>query len=379
MFPFFQHLSHVIMYSMVSNSKSANNSKIQSKLRQSNIELLRIVLMLLIIAHHYVVNSGLMSIINNHGVGPRSIFLLSISAFGKIAINCFVLVTGYYMCKSRITMKKFLKFILEVLFYYIVIYLVFVFMGYAKFSLQDFFIQLLPVKSITTDFTSAYIVLFLLIPFINIFIKNISKRQHLTILAILLFIYTILGNIPIIHVSLNYVSWFFIVYLIGSYLRLYPTKLSTNKKFWCFTFISTTFLSILSVILGLVIHQTDKTFFVYYFVADSNKILAVITSISVLMFFKNLNIKYNKYINWLAASTFGVLLIHAHGPIMRRWLWNDLFKNPQMYGETSLPLHAVCATLIVYISCIIIDKLRIYLIEQPLFSKLSSVIKKTKK
>ena len=356
MFPFFQHLSHVIMYSMVSNSKSANNSKIQSKLRQSNIELLRIVLMLLIIAHHYVVNSGLMSIINNHGVGPRSIFLLSISAFGKIAINCFVLVTGYYMCKSRITMKKFLKFILEVLFYYIVIYLVFVFMGYAKFSLQDFFIQLLPVKSITTDFTSAYIVLFLLIPFINI-----------------------LGNIPIIHVSLNYVSWFFIVYLIGSYLRLYPTKLSTNKKFWCFTFISTTFLLILSVILGLVIHQTDKTFFVYYFVADSNKILAVITSISVLMFFKNLNIKYNKYINWLAASTFGVLLIHAHGPIMRRWLWNDLFKNPQMYGETSLPLHAVCATLIVYISCIIIDKLRIYLIEQPLFSKLSSVIKKTKK
>lgn len=45
--------------------------------RDSNIELFRIILMLVIIAHHYVVNSGIMDCINAQQVlGFREYFLL---------------------------------------------------------------------------------------------------------------------------------------------------------------------------------------------------------------------------------------------------------------------------------------------------------------
>lgn len=52
----------------------SNSIKVQ--MRSSNIELLRIVSMLVIVAHHYVVNSGLMNIIRQHPLEYDSIVLL---------------------------------------------------------------------------------------------------------------------------------------------------------------------------------------------------------------------------------------------------------------------------------------------------------------
>ena len=92
--------------------------------RESNIELYRIILMLSIIAHHYIMHSGLLSIMCKNPISIKSIFLFIIGAWGKIGINCFVLITGYYMCKSKISLKKFMKLLLEVQFYEILFYFI---------------------------------------------------------------------------------------------------------------------------------------------------------------------------------------------------------------------------------------------------------------
>ena len=114
------------------NSEIINNKEElehPKKLRDSNLELFRILTMLLIVAHHYVVNSGLTSpdgpIVANP-LATDSIFLLLIGAWGKIGINCFVLITGYFMCKSEITATKFVKLLFEIMFYKIIIGLIFI-------------------------------------------------------------------------------------------------------------------------------------------------------------------------------------------------------------------------------------------------------------
>ena len=84
--------------------------------RDSNLELFRIITMMLIVAHHYVVNSGLTSLIYENLSKPNSIFLLLFGAWGKTGINCFVLITGYFMCQSNITCRKFIKLGLEIEF-----------------------------------------------------------------------------------------------------------------------------------------------------------------------------------------------------------------------------------------------------------------------
>ena len=76
--------------------------------------------MLLIVAHHYVVNSGLTAADGPIYASPmsgRSLFLLLFGAWGKIGINCFVMITGYFMCPSQITAKKLAKLVCEFMFY----------------------------------------------------------------------------------------------------------------------------------------------------------------------------------------------------------------------------------------------------------------------
>lgn len=94
------------------------------KVRSSNLELFRIITMLLIVAHHYVVNSGLVDVggvVLSNYLSVKSIFILIFGAWGKIGINCFVMITGYFMCTAQINMRKYIRLVLEVYFYNIVI------------------------------------------------------------------------------------------------------------------------------------------------------------------------------------------------------------------------------------------------------------------
>lgn len=47
----------------------------KKKIRRSNLELYRIIVMILIVAHHYVVNSGLMDVMANDPMSFRSLYL----------------------------------------------------------------------------------------------------------------------------------------------------------------------------------------------------------------------------------------------------------------------------------------------------------------
>ena len=104
--------------------------QIQKKPRNSNLELYRIIVMLLIVAHHYVVNSGMMPELEKDPLSAKSIYFYLFGMWGKTGINCFVLITGYFMCKSQITIRKFLKLLLQIEFYNVLIYLIFALSGY---------------------------------------------------------------------------------------------------------------------------------------------------------------------------------------------------------------------------------------------------------
>lgn len=105
----------------------------------------------------------------------------------------------------------------------------------------------------------------------------------------------------------------------------------------------------------------------YRFVADSNVVLALITSICSFMFFKDLKMKQNHFVNVLGASTFGVLLIHDNSNTMREWLWRDLLNNVGMYNSDLLIVHAIVSVLAIFSVCVLVDYIRIHSIERWLF------------
>lgn len=356
---------------MVRKQKMINGfSEVGQNHRQSNIELFRIVTMLLIIAHHYVVNSGLTLAdgpIFNNPASLRSMFLLVFGAWGKTGINCFVLISGYFMCKSHITAKKFAKLLGEILFYNVIINAAFWISGYSPFTIKGLIKALLPITSVGTGFTSAYLVFFLTIPFLNILINTMTEKQHIKLLLLLSFLYIVLGTVPFMSVTMNYVSWFVVLYFIAAYIRLYPKKLFQNGKFWLYASLVCIALSTISVVTYPWRCEEYHISNAYAYVIDSNTLLAVLTGVSTFMCAINIKLAYSKWINTIAASTFGVLLIHANSDAMRQWLWQDVLNNVGMFDSEWMPVHAIVSVLLVFVICTAIDYLRIKLIETPIF------------
>ena len=351
----------------------------EKTLRNSNLELYRIIVMLLIIMHHYVVNSGLWDVILQNKWASQSIFLYLFGMWGKTGINCFVLITGYFMCTKDISASKFFRLVFEVLFYTILFYIVFAIAGYYEVSIKSsFFLLVRPFRHLRNDFVSCFIVFYLFIPFLNILIKRLTSRQHLLLIILCMLFYSLLPSMHLIKISYSYVTWFMVLYFISSYLRFYWDdlfeKINTkykiqNTKFWVLMSIFWVTISVLSVFVAIYLNK-DFTFFV----ADSNKLLAVMTSISLFMCFKDLKIKPSGFINTISASVFGVLLIHANSDTMRQWLWRDTLDNVGHYYSQYLWLHAICSVIGVYIVCTIIDLLRIKFIEKPFFKAMEKRI-----
>ena len=82
-------------------------------MRNSNIELLRIVSMVLIVMFHFSV----------HGAWPEDGPLSSDTAVemlsfgGKLGVNCFMLITGYFMVHGRLKVQSPLRVVLQTWFY----------------------------------------------------------------------------------------------------------------------------------------------------------------------------------------------------------------------------------------------------------------------
>lgn len=203
------------------------------KTRNSNLELYRILCMLLIVAHHYVVNSGLCS-----DGGPlfihngKSVFLVLFGAWGKTGINCFLMITGYYMCASRITLRKFIKLMAQIYFYKLILSPIFLFSGYETLSLEYMVKLLMPFRGFSSNFTGCFIVFWLTIPFLSILVQNMNRRQHQLLLILLLSCYTLLGSLPKFNISFNYITWFGIIFFISSYIRMYPHPVFERKGLW---------------------------------------------------------------------------------------------------------------------------------------------------
>lgn len=343
-----------------------SSMKQKVKLRQSNIELFRILLMISLVASHYVHNSGLLDRIYENPNDVKSMFLVIIGWFGKPAINCFVLITGYYMCMSEINIKKHFKLILEVEFYNIIIYLLFtIFSPEVTFSVIEFVKACIPLTSITRNFVSCYIVFYFLIPYINILIRDMDNKQHGMLLLLLLIIYTVIDPLPGFEVSFSYVSWFFVIYLLGAYIRLHPMRCFEQKKLWGGVFSLNCIISIVSIFICLQLSAALNVRLMFFFIEDSNKIFALTTSVAAFLFFKNVEIKYSRVINTMARSTIGVLLIHANSDIMRQWLWGTLLRCKEMWNSDYLYIHALISIPLIYVICVIIDIIRIECIEEP--------------
>lgn len=350
--------------------QTSDNQQYVKKKRDSNLELFRIITMLLIIAHHYVVNSDVLSVIRENPSETASGFLMLFGAWGKTGINCFVLITGYFMCKSSISLHKFLKLVTQVLFYNLLIFAVFVVVGLEDFSMRQLLSKILVVKNMNGGFTSGFIMFYLFIPFLTVLVNNLTRRQHLMLVGLVLLTFTVLGSMPPalgISVSVNYVLHFCNLFIIASYVRLHGFPVAVSHRMWGLGALLSLLAGCAMVLFMLrrfaVTGAPEIPFGPYYWISDSNKILAMSTAFCAFMWFKDLKLGYSRVINALGGATFGVLLIHANSSTMRQWLWNELVDCAGHFTDPLLWVYAPACVIAIFLVCASIDILRARFVE----------------
>lgn len=101
--------------------------------RQSNLELFRVVAMMGIVAYHAALYSGLAVRAYADPWCWSNAILLFLGAWGKTGINCFVLITGYFMCERKLTLSRILKVVGLTEFYAFAIWGVSLFGGWQQY------------------------------------------------------------------------------------------------------------------------------------------------------------------------------------------------------------------------------------------------------
>ncbi len=270
------------------------------------------------------------------------------------------------------------------MFYRITIYLIFLLTGYSSFSAVGLLKVLIPITELNKGFTNTFIVFYLFLPFLSILVRNLTEKQHVYLLMLCAFTYILMGSFaPILDVEFNYITWYTVLFFIASYIRLYPKNIFNKTKIWGFLTLFLVMIGIITVFICTWFGVRIGKFSPYCFLGESNRLLAVVVAISAFLFFKNLKIKANSFINTVAASTFAVLLIHSNSSTMRTWLWKDIMRCLEAYNYGWVYLHAIGCVCVIFVACIIIDYIRIHLIENPLMNifdkKINSIVTKYKK
>lgn len=350
------------------------------KVRNSNIEILRIISMIFIVISHYTVHNGISNASLPLGINR---YLLEITTLGNIGVILFVLISGYFMLEQKeFKIKRILSLYLQIVFYSLGIYLLFIIFGLQDFSIKQLIKCALPILFEEYWFMTCYIVLYLLSPFINKFLNHLKRKEHFNFILVIMLLFSIVPTFTTKQLYGNQLTQFIMFYSIGAYLKKYPKNiLSNNKKLNKRVLLLTSFLLVLSVIFFDIMGSQYSVFnnhTTYFF--QRNSILAILFSISLFNIFINKKEFNNKLINIVSSCTLGVYLIHDNN-LVRNVLWTNILKVYKYVNSNYLIIHMILSVIIIFIVCTIIEYIRKNTVEKitnKLIDKLSILENKFK-
>ena len=335
----------------------------KSNKRQSNIELLRIIAMFLIVAHHFSVHGGFEFL--NTEVTTNKLWIQFIQMGGKIGVNLFVIISGYFLIDAKsCKIKKIIKLWTQIFTYSIGIFIIFVALGVEPFAIKELIKHILPITYSEWWFASTYFVLYLISPYLNKLLTSLDKQTYQRLLVLTTICWCIIPTFLTSSLESNNLIWFIYLYTLSGYIKLNIKNIHISSKRCIIIALILSALTFLSVVIfdfiGIKISFFGKHATYFY---DLQSLPIILISIFTFIGFLEMNIKKNKIINTIASATFGVYLIHDNNYI-RKFLWETLFKNATFSNSLYLIPYSIVAIMLVFLTCTIIELFRIYVIEK---------------
>ena len=334
--------------------------------RDSNMELLRIVAMLLVMIVH--ANFRALPVPSYEEANHEflsSIFRFFTESFSIICVNVFILLSGWYGIKLKI--GRLLEFIFQVFFFSIVGLIIIQFITPEKYTLTNCIGNILLTDRWDYWFVKAYLGLYLLSPILNSFIEHATKKQYQFVLIAFYVFHTIYGWIfptGAIYFENGYSAMSFMgLYLLARYIRLYP--ISLWKKSACFDLFIYACIVVFTTFITFTLKRHNIPYERYFFLYSCP--LVIISAMHFMLIFTKIHVK-SKSINWVASSCFAVYLLHSNAFLAKPCYDNIILEWFNNLSTFPFLLHVIPFIIFVFAMAILLDKIRLIIWKQ-IFNK----------
>lgn len=308
--------------------------KMAEKKRLANYELLRTIAMVMVVVLHFLSHSDSLLSLETSVSGVRILGTL-LESFCLVAVNVYILISGYFGVKSSYHPIKAVSLLCQIWFYAFFLLAAAMLLGLPT-GLREMGIYgavkyLFPIESETYWFATSYLMLYIISPVLNRGARELSQKQLQITIGGLLVLFCVIKSIsPVAFPVDRYgydLPWFICVYLIAAYLGLYGSDFW--KKHGLLIYAGSSILTFgMVVALWFVARRWDS--FSYYFTVPFhyNFLLCLTGAIGLFYSFSHLRIKEGKMaaaIRKLGALSFGVYLFHEHMDI--RPVWYEYLKR----------------------------------------------------
>lgn len=343
--------------------------------RNSNVELVRIISMILIVIGHF-------SWQTNWNFSKNNILLESCVDFlwfgGKLGVDLFVLISAYFLSTQEETnFKSLRKLWLQVFYYSSTLTLFGYFILDLHLSLKIIIQSVFPLITGAYWFVTAYVIMVLFAPYINVGLKNLSKKnfQRLILLLLLIFFTSSVFQTSSIGFQGDESATLLVLYPFGFYLRKYKKNfIRIKNKYYCIIgiscllllFFSGLFINIVEYFLPIDFKNTRSFSRLFGSVSPFQLVLAL----CILILFLKLPNRHNMIVNKLSGSVFGVYLLHCH-PLLINWIWNNFVSAERFSNSWFVFLYAGVVVSVIFAAGLLYDFVRrvIFCLAKNAYSK----------
>lgn len=337
--------------------------------RQANFELLRILAMLMVVVMHFLSLTGaLPEAQEGNFPDERKIFGVLLESFCIVAVNVYVLLSGYFLSEKAFSFRRLKNLLFQILFYTLLIPPVLAVFG--KLSWQEVFDPyhlwncLFPVESGHYWFVTAYVVMLLFSPLLNAAVKTLPRRQLKAAILGLLVFFCLGKSLSILPFGTDRYGydfgWFCCLYLIAAYLRKHGSTFLYGKKRGGLLYLaSCAGVAALSLLCLFVCARTGLLEYYASVPFHYNFLLCLTGALGLFAVFAGIRIPeggLSEAVRRISPAVFGVYLIHEHVDVSSRWaMWIVRDVSEHFWGYLIQMTESV---LLVFALCVCIDLLR---------------------
>lgn len=331
--------------------------------RNSSIEMLRLVAMFFVVMSHSAVHSAFPSAVSTFSLNSC---LLDWMTLGNLGTDIFVVLSGWNLFGKQFRIKSVLSYIVQIWTISVLGLIVYALSGGDEVSVSMIAKSVFPIMSGSWWFATAYFVLFLLTPYMNIFVENISRRQLQCCLWIMITLWCIIPTFSSQDMYGNQLLLMIMFYLTGAYLRKYPDNFWNHKKRTKYILLLSGILLLLSsTIIRWLSANVAALPFKPTMLYGRSSVLVICCAVSMTALSVYAIPWKNSIINTMGACTFGIYLLSEH-PLIKDRIWTEWIDNSQYFPSNSLAIRLAASVIVVYFVCGVIECCRITFFSRPL-------------